>query len=207
MKLDRFLGIILFVGALILNSCSMQTREIGFGGGNWSMPKSPNNAVAKKNTIVDSLISFANFEPTENELNIVQFKNETDKLFAEKTFAKTIQSKPLQKAITKVKNNKSSRLVSSKDLGRSMGWASICLGLLATFFGGLKLLSILLAIGGVLLGFVGLKIRPGFIGRILCYAGIALSIFSVFSGLIGTIITLLFLVALILILLILLKKV
>jgi hypothetical protein len=81
------------------------------------------------------------------------------------------------------------------------------LGLLATFFGGLKLLSILLAIGGVLLGFVGLKIRPGFIGRILCYAGIALSIFSVFSGLIGTIITLLFLVALILILLILLKKV
>jgi hypothetical protein len=207
MKLNRFLGVILIVGTLILNSCSLQTREVGFGGGNWSIPKRANNAVAKKNTIVDSVISIANFESTEKELNIVQFKNETDQLFAEKTFAKAIKLIPVQKKITKSKVKNSNRSVSSKDIAKSMGWISICFGILATFFSAYKLLSILLAIGGVLLGFVGLKFRPGFLGRILCYAGIAISIFSIFSGIFQTIVTILILVALILLLLIVLKKV
>jgi hypothetical protein len=205
MKLNRFLGITFIVGALILNSCSLQTREVGFGGGNWSMPKIANNAVVKKNTIVDSLISVVNSE-SEKELSMVQLNNETDQFFTEKTFVKTNTSIPVQKEISKLKINKSSRLVSSKDIAKSMGWTSIILGLLATFFSGAKLLSILLAACGVIIGLAGLKIRPGFIGRILCYAGIAISIFSVFSGIIGTIVTLLFLIALVLILLIVLKK-
>lgn len=206
MKLNRFLGVILFVGSLILSSCSVQTREIGFGGGKLSLPKSSNMAMATKNTNVDTIVEIAKVNP-ENELSIVQFKQEMGASFNESTPLKILKSKPAQKEITKAKVKNSKRLVSSKDLGRSLGWASICLGLLATFFSGLKLLSILLAIGGVLLGFVGLKIRPGFIGRILCYAGIAISIFSVFSGIFQTLVTLLILVALILILLIVLKKV
>jgi hypothetical protein len=165
-----------------------------------------NNAVVKKNTIVDSLISVVNPE-SEKELLMVQLNSETDQFFTEKTFVKTNTSKPLQKEITIAKVKNSKRLVSSKDIGRSMGWTSILLGLLATLFSGAKLLSIILAACGVIIGLAGLKIRPGFIGRILCYAGIAISIFSVFSGIIGTIVTLLFLVALILILLIVLKKV
>ncbi len=208
MKLNRFLGIILIVGALFLNSCSVQTREIGFGGGNFSMPKSANKAFAPKNTIVDSVVTIANLEQIKNDPNIVQFsqfKSEKGQLFTEKTFVNTITSIPVQKEIAKLKINKSSRLVSSKDIGRTMGWTSIFLGLLATLFSG-NFLSILLAACGVIIGLVGLKVRPGFIGRILCYAGIAISIFSVFSGIIGTIVTLLFLVALILILLIVLKK-
>lgn len=207
MKSNRFLGVILIVGALILNSCSVQTREVGFGGGSWSMPKSANNALVKNKTIIDSVISIDNLETSEKDLNTVQFKNETDQLFAEKAFSKTTKLRLAKSEITKEKIKSLKRSVSSKDIGRSMGWISICLGLLATFFSGFKLLSIILAIGGVLLGFVGLKIRPGFWGRILCYAGIAISIFSVFSGIIGAIVTLLFLIALILILLILLKKV
>lgn len=207
MKLNRFLGIILIVGALFVSSCSVQTREIGFGGGNWSMPKSAIKAFTQKNAIVDSVVTTANMEQIEKDPNSVQFKAEKGQLFTEKTFVKKTISNSVQKEIAKLKINKSSRLVSSKDIGRSMGWTSICLGLLATLFSGAKLLSILLAACGVIIGLAGLKIRPGFWGRILCYAGIAISIFSVFSGIIGTIVTLLFLVALILILLILLKKV
>lgn len=206
MKLNRFLGIILFVGSLILSSCSVQTREVGFGGGNWSMPKSSNTALATKKTNVDSVISIANFDPSEKELSTVQFKKELGTSFNESTPLKISKSKPAQKEITKEKIKRSNRLVSSKDIGRSMGWASIILGALANLFGGTNLLSILLAACGVIIGLAGLKIGPGFWGRILCYAGIALSIFSLFSGVIGAIVTLLFLVALILLLLILLKK-
>jgi len=206
MKLNRFLGVILFVGSLILSSCSVQTREVGFGGGNWSIPNSSNTALATNNTMVDSVISIASFDPTEKELNIVQFKKELGTSFNESTPLEILKSKPFQKEITKAKVNKSNRLVSSKGLGKSMGWTSIILGALASLFSSAKVLSLLLAICGAFIGFVGLKIHPGFIGRILCYAGIALSVFSVFNGLIGSIITVLLLVALILILLILLKK-
>lgn len=206
MKSNRFLGIILFVGSLILSSCSVQTREVGFGGGNWSMPKSSNTALATKNTMVDSVISIANFDPTEKELNIVQLKHEMCASFNESTPLKISKSKPAQKEITKEKIKRSNRLVSSKGIGKSMGWASIILGALATLFSDAKLLSIILAACGVIIGLAGLKIGPGFWGRILCYAGIAISIFSVFSGVIGTIVTILILVALILLLLILLKK-
>jgi len=206
MKLNRFLGIIFIVGALFLNSCSVQTREIGFGGGSWSMPKSSGKSFSEKSTIVDSVFTTANIDKTENNLNIVQFKAEKGPLFTEITSAKTIISNPVQKEINKLKIIKSNRLVSSRDLGRSMGWASIILGALATLFNGASVLSILLAACGVIIGLAGLKIHPGFIGRILCYAGIAISIFSVFSGIIGAIISVLFLVALILILLILLKN-
>jgi len=206
MKLNRFLGIILIVGALFLNSCSVQTREIGFGGGSWSMPKSSSKSFSEKSTIVDSVFTTANIDKTENNLNIVQFKAEKGPLFTEITSAKTIIANPVQKEINKLKINKSNRLVSSRDLGRSMGWASIVLGALATLFNSARVLSILLAACGVIIGLAGLKIRPGFIGRILCYAGIAISIFSIFSGIIGAIISVLFLVALILILLILLKN-
>jgi hypothetical protein len=169
------------------------------------MPKSSNATLAAKNSNVDSMLTISELEP-EKELSIVQFKNDMGQIFAEKTSAKTIKSKPAQKEINKLKINKSNRLVSSRDLGRSMGWASIILGALATLFNGARVLSILLAACGVIIGLAGLKIRPGFIGRILCYAGIAISIFSVFSGIIGAIVTVLFLVALILILLILLKN-
>lgn len=205
MKLNRFLALILIVCSLILSSCSVQPKEIGFGGGNWSMPKSPNPNLATKNLIVDSLLSIAKLEQ-EKELNKVQFKKEMGLLIDENTSAKTLKSKLIQKEITKMKIKRSNRLVSSKGLGKSMGWASIILGALATLLSGAKLLSLLLAVCGVIIGLAGLKIRPGFLGRILCYAGIAISIFSVFSGIIGAIVTLLFLVALILILLILLKK-
>ncbi len=205
MKLNRFLGIILFVGSLILSSCSVQTREVGFGGGNWSMPKSSNTALATKKTNIDSVITVTELE-SENELSIVQFKKELGTSFTEIIPVKISKSKPAQKEITKEKIKRSNRLVSSKDIGRSMGWASIILGALANLFGGTNLLSILLAACGVIIGLAGLKIGPGFWGRILCYAGIALSIFSLFSGVIGAIVTLLFLVALILLLLILLKK-
>ena len=206
MKLNRFLGVFLIVGSLILNSCSVQTREVGFGGGSWSMPKSSNNGLAQKNTNVDSVVSNVNSEPTEKDINIVQMNSESGHLIIDKTFVKARKSNPNQKEINIFKHNKSNRLVSSKDLGKTMGWTSIILGALASLFSGAKVLSLLLAICGAFIGFVGLKIRPGLIGRILCYAGIALSIFSVFNGLIGSIITVLLLVALILILLILLKK-
>jgi hypothetical protein len=206
MKLNRFLGIILIVGSLFLNSCSVQTREVGFGGGNWSMPKSSNKALAQKNTNVDSVVLIVNSEPTEKDINIVQLNSETSHLIIDKTFVKARKSNPIQKEINILKHNKSNRLVSSKDLGKTLGWTSIILGALASLFSGAKVLSLLLAICGAFIGFVGLKIHPGFIGRILCYAGIALSVFSVFNGLIGSIITVLLLVALILILLILLKK-
>ncbi len=206
MKLNRFLGIILIVGALFLNSCSVQTREIGFGGGSWSMPKSSSKSFSEKSTIVDSVFTKANIDKTENNLNIVEFKAEKGPLFTQITSAKTIISNPVQKEITILKHNKSNRLVSSRDLGRSMGWASVILGALATLLSGAKLLSFLLAACGVLIGLAGLKIGPGFVGRILCYAGIALSIFSVFSGLLTTLLTVLFLVVLILALLLLLKK-
>jgi hypothetical protein len=205
MKLNRFLGLILIVGSLILSSCSVQTREVGFGGGNWSMPKSSNTALATKKTNIDSVITVTEFE-SENELSIVQFKKELGTSFNEIIPVKISKSKPAQKEITKEKIKRSNRLVSSKDIGRSMGWVSIILGALATLFGGTNLLSILLAACGVIIGLAGLKIGPGFWGRILCYAGIAISIFSLFSGVIGAIVTLLFLVALILLLLILLKK-
>ena len=170
------------------------------------MPKSSSKSFSEKNTIVDSVISIANFDPTEKELNIIQFNHEMGASFNEITPLSISKSKPSQKEINKLKINKSNRLVSSRDLGRSMGWASIILGALATLFNGARVLSILLAACGVIIGLAGLKIRPGFIGRILCYAGIAISIFSVFSGIIGAIISVLFLVALILILLILLKN-
>jgi hypothetical protein len=205
MKLNRFLGLILIVGSLILSSCSVQTREVGFGGGNWSMPKSSNTALATKKTNIDSVITVTELE-SENELSIVQFKKELGTSFNEIIPVKISKSKPAQKEITKEKIKRSNRLVSSKDIGRSMGWVSIILGALATLFGGTNLLSILLAACGVIIGLAGLKIGPGFWGRILCYAGIAISIFSLFSGVIGAIVTLLFLVALILLLLILLKK-
>jgi hypothetical protein len=100
MKLNRFFGIILIVGALFLNSCSVQTREIGFGGGSWSMPKSSNKAFSPKNTIVDSLVTIANIEQEEKVLNIVQFnqfKTEKRQLIAKKNFARTIISNPVQK--------------------------------------------------------------------------------------------------------------
>jgi len=181
------------------------TQRNWFGGGNWSMPKSPNLNLVTKNLIVDSVLSIAKLEQ-EKELNKVQFKKEMDHLIDENTSAKTLKSKPIQKEVTKMKIKRSNRLVSSKGIGKSMGWASIILGALATLLSGAKLLSLLLAVCGVIIGLAGLKIRPGFLGRILCYAGIAISIFSVFSGIIGAIVTLLFLVALILILLILLKK-
>jgi len=206
MKLNRFSGVILIVGALFLNSCSVQTREIGFGGRSWSMPKSSSKSFSEKNTFVDSVISIANFDPTEIELNIIQFNHEMGASFNEITPLSISKSKPSQKEIIKERIKRSNRLVSSRDLGKTMGWTSIVLGALASLFSGAKVLSLLLAICGAFIGFVGLKIHPGFIGRILCYAGIALSVFSVFNGLIGSIITVLLLVALILILLILLKN-
>ena len=206
MKLNRFLGVILIVGSLILSSCSVQTREIGFGGGSWSMPKSSNSSIASENTNVDSVISIVHNEP-ENVLSTLQFKQKLGASFNENTAVKIFKSKPAQKEINKEKGKILNRLVSSKDIAKSMGWISICLGVLATFLNGYKLLSILLAACGVIIGLAGLKIRPGFLGRILCYAGIALSIFSVFSGIFQTLVTILILVALILILLIVLKKV
>ena len=74
MKLNRFLGVILIVGSLILSSCSVQTREIGFGGGSWSMPKSSNSSIASENTNVD-LTDQHEYKTTTQDLTVVPIES------------------------------------------------------------------------------------------------------------------------------------
>lgn len=207
MKIKFYIQFAVFIGLLLFTSCNVQTKEIGFGGGQWNNLKvNFNNAKSYK---TDS-ISVA-----KNEKTLLEIENRIDESISakevknanqigilksiHKVFSKN-QKSVLKDVQTATKNQKQHSQGSLRKSTETLAWASVIAGLLACLVSSISL-KLIFALLGAIFGLLGLKLQK----NLLSYLGIGLSILAIFSGLISVVLTIVLIVLLVLILLMLLR--